>query len=281
MTDNNRRQAYTPEGALPIENPVGTAPCFIVEHNHSNVICLPGVPREMTYLLQHEVTPYLRRRFPLAKVIKTRVLHTVGLGESVVDSKIGSLEELENPTVGLTAHLGVVDIRITANATDEAEADQLIAQVEAAARERLGESIFGVDGESLARLVLDRMENAGERVSVVESGTQGQLAQKLAIADDGRGVFQVGMLRPNLATARGLERTVANMANDCLQAHSTDLSVASLVVMGEDGIEIGVALGQANTGITVTNVRSFGGHIEHAGEWGAHLGLNILRTRPL
>ena len=129
MSENNTRQAYMPDGALPIENPVGTAPCFVVEHDRSRVICLPGVPREMKYLLEHEVMPYLTRVFPVTDVIKTRVLHTVGVGESVVDSKIGHLESMENPVVGLAAHQGIVDIRITATGSSEKEADKLICNI--------------------------------------------------------------------------------------------------------------------------------------------------------
>src|SRR4030066_1722983 len=49
-TENNRRQAYIPKGAIAIENPVGTAPIFIVELGNQVIISLPGVPREMETL---------------------------------------------------------------------------------------------------------------------------------------------------------------------------------------------------------------------------------------
>src|SRR5919198_1006712 len=45
LSPSNRRQAYIPAGAIPVENPVGTAPAFIVEHGERTVITLPGVPR--------------------------------------------------------------------------------------------------------------------------------------------------------------------------------------------------------------------------------------------
>ena len=32
-SENQKRQAYVPEGAIALENPVGTAPCFILEYN--------------------------------------------------------------------------------------------------------------------------------------------------------------------------------------------------------------------------------------------------------
>src|SRR4030043_1486414 len=54
-TQNNRRQAYVPKGAKAIENPVGTAPIFILEHGSQVIVSLPGVPSEMEYLMVHEV----------------------------------------------------------------------------------------------------------------------------------------------------------------------------------------------------------------------------------
>src|SRR4030095_13970004 len=54
MTPNNRRQAYMPEGAIPVKNPNGTAPCFIVEDPRGVVFSLPGVPVEMRWLFENE-----------------------------------------------------------------------------------------------------------------------------------------------------------------------------------------------------------------------------------
>ena len=68
-TENNKRQAYVPQGAIPIENPVGTAPAFIVESKDSAIIALPGVPREMEYLVEHTIIPYLISRLDLRSVI--------------------------------------------------------------------------------------------------------------------------------------------------------------------------------------------------------------------
>ncbi len=94
-TENNMRQAYVPAGATAITNPVGTAPAFIVNSGDCSVISLPGVPREMEYLLEREVLPYLEMRFKNSGVIKARTLHTVGIGESRIDDLIGDLEKLK------------------------------------------------------------------------------------------------------------------------------------------------------------------------------------------
>jgi competence/damage-inducible protein CinA-like protein len=179
-TENNRRQAFIPRGAQPLENPVGTAPCFIVEKGKTILIALPGVPSEMEYLIENSVLPYLRQRFQLSSIIKARVIHTVGVGESVIDDLIGDLEEMANPTVGLAAHSGQVDIRITAKAASETEADALNAQVEGELRQRLGKWIFGADEETLESTALQALNDKGWSLIVVESGLNGELSKRLA-----------------------------------------------------------------------------------------------------
>ena len=106
----------------------------------------------MEFLFQHSVIPYLQKQFDLHEIIKVRLLHTSGMGEGAVDEQIGEFERLANPTVGLAAHAGMVDIRITVKAGNENEADRLIAEVETAIRARLGNVIFGVDEDTLEKI---------------------------------------------------------------------------------------------------------------------------------
>jgi len=176
-SENQKRQAYVPKGALGIENPVGTAPCFIVETERNAVISLPGVPKEMEYILHESIIPYLQKRFDLSDVIKIRLLHCSGLGEGLIDEKIADLETLSNPTVGLAAHTGVVDIRIAAKAKSEAEANQMIAQIENTIRERLGNVVFGVDEDRLENVVLDAVAKRGWTLVAIESGLDGRLGR--------------------------------------------------------------------------------------------------------
>lgn len=179
-TENNRRQAYVPTGAVAIENPVGTAPAFLMETERNAVICLPGVPREMEHLLEHNALPYLRQRYGLTGTILARVLHTAGEGESAIDERIADLEELRNPTVGLAAHAGQVDVRITAKADSVGEARALIAPVEAELYARLGERIYGADGARLEDAATAHLAELGWRLALVEAGLDGALGARLA-----------------------------------------------------------------------------------------------------
>ena len=154
MTKNNERQALIPEGATIVNNPNGTAPSFIVDDGYISIFCLPGVPFELKWLFENEVVPYLRKKFNLSEVILYKVLKVAGMGESNVDELIGHLMETSNnPTVGVLAHPGQVDIRITAKSSSSKEALKLISPLENSIRDVLKEHIFGEDNQTLESVV--------------------------------------------------------------------------------------------------------------------------------
>ena len=187
MADNNKRQAYIPEGALPLPNPVGTAPCFRTEdvRGRGFIVSLPGVPRELDYMMTNSVIPLLVERMGGAKTIKTRVLRTCAVGESDIDRAIGDLMTLANPTVGLAAHSGQTDVRITAKADTEAEAEALIAPIEADLRWRLGIAIYGVDEETVPEVVGRLLADRGLKLAVIDTLTEGQVVRELEEAGFG------------------------------------------------------------------------------------------------
>ena len=216
--ENQKRQAVVPEGAIAIRNPVGTAPAFIVEFTspppseasapsqavRGTIISLPGVPNEMEHILHESVVPYLQNRYTLRDVIKVRVLHCSGLGEGMIDEKIGDLERLANPTVGLAAHTGVVDVRITAKAESEAAANGLIAKIEHDVRERLGNAVFGVDEDRLDAVALSAVARRDWSLVAVEFGAGGLLAgsiPKTIVSQDLNPVDLIGAVRSACADA--------------------------------------------------------------------------------
>jgi nicotinamide-nucleotide amidase len=178
-TENNRRQAYIPTGAIAVENPVGTAPAFIVEKTGHIIISLPGVPSEMEFLMEHTILPYLKDHFDLKGTIKARVLHVSGVGESQVDEWIGDLETMQNPTVGLLAHPGQVDVRVTAKANSIEEANQMIDKMIEILRQRLGDSIYGIDNDLLENAALERLISSDWHLIIVECGLRNEFVFRL------------------------------------------------------------------------------------------------------
>ncbi|HCH07903.1 MAG TPA: hypothetical protein DEW32_01705 [Dehalococcoidia bacterium] len=203
MTLNNERQAFIPEGSIIVNNPNGTAPSFIVEDPRAAIFTLPGVPFEMKWLFDNEVAPYLRQKFNLAETIIYRVLKVAELGESRVDDAIGHLiAESQNPTVGVLAHPGQVDVRIAAKAADIETANSLIDPVEVEVRRLLGRHVFATDEESMEDAIGDLLADQGKTVSVYEDLTAGLLAGRLQTSNSE--FFVEGLISNSEATTRRL-----------------------------------------------------------------------------
>jgi len=182
MVASNRRQAFIPDGAIPIENPVGTAPGFILEEEGRALITLPGVPREMEFLMERAVIPYLRKKFTIREgTVQSKVLRVCGLGESSVNDQIADLiKEGENPSIGLLASPGDIKIRIMAQGGRPTEAKSLIKEAEARVRDRLGILIYGVDEDTLEGSVTKLLEKMNLTLSTAEPYTGGLIAQRLS-----------------------------------------------------------------------------------------------------
>jgi nicotinamide-nucleotide amidase len=269
---NSQRMAYIPQGAIPISNPVGTAPAFIVEIKNSVIISLPGVPAELSVLLETEVVPYLIRRLGLEGVIKARILRTAGIGESSLDELIADLELLSNPTVGLAAHPGRVDIRITAKGKDEQEVYGRIAEIEKTIRERVGDVIFGTDEETLEGVVSNLLKTRGKKLFAVESGTGGELTNHFKGQST---VFAGAKVLPEIVDMDTLEEHLrssqkelkADIGIGILLSPEADHSIIELAILDGDDFS--------------TKSRTYGGAPKNAPIWAVSQVLALLRKKLL
>jgi nicotinamide-nucleotide amidase len=292
MSPNNRKQAFVPEGALPIENPVGTAPAYIVETEAGAVISLPGVPREMYYMLEHNVLPYLWRRFGAGQVMRSRTLHTAGMGESVLDSTLGDeLLRTTNPLVGLNARAGQVDVRLTATARDEAACLALIAPLEAEIRSKLGIAVYGTDEDSLEGIVLTRLSAEGVMLATAEAGTRGQLAGRLA-GTAGAETYLGGLVQPSpgaLCAALGVTPPPASegrtrdadetLARALAAALRDSTGAAAALILLAHAEPLRIILGLDGPAGASARVLPYGSRPDFVGDWGASAALDWLRRK--
>jgi len=257
-TENQKRQAFIPRGSFIIPNPVGTAPAFIVETDRNAIISLPGVPREMELLLHESVIPYLETRYSSKQVIKVRVLHTAGQGEGAIDDRIGDLEKLSNPTVGLAAHNGVVDIRLTAKAANETVAGQMLAALEADIRTRLGETIFGVDEDTLENTTLAAVTARGWTLTIAGFGLTDSIQRGL----------------PQITLLANLQSGMLDQALKLLKMERETSAALGVGAFVDDmAIEIAVHTPKHEQSKRFT----YGGHPRNLARWAMNVGLNMLR----
>ncbi len=272
-TENNRRQAYIPQGATAVENKVGTAPAFIaigkLNGREIAIFSLPGVPSEMEYLVENALIPYMKTHFNLRGTIKARLLHTAGVGESIIDERIGDLEELSNPTVGLAAHSGQVDVRITAKADSEAEADRMISDTEQVVRSRLGKWIYGTDQETLERVALKNIQDKGWDLCIIEAGLNGELIGRMAAEKE---AFLGGEVLAILPGTDELYARLAAYRQEC--GAKVGLGVVLIPGVEKQEVHISVITPQGEQRFT----RPYGGPPAYAPRWAINHSLDILRN---
>jgi len=286
MTENNLRQAEIPAGATVIPNPVGTAPGFItpdLRHGRgARVIAMPGVPREMKRMMTESVLPYILTLTGGVGIIRRRILRTVGIGESALDSQLGELMNAGNPTVGLAAHLGQADIRIAARAASADEAEALLDQMEAQVRERVGQYIYSSTPEESVETVLVRLlQSADATVALLETSSAGAIAERLQSVEGGG--ERVAALRVEESAGENVDvGAVQRMASDLRTGTGATYGLAIISTGGADEDFYSQTPGQTWLALVGPNgVRTarfpFGGRDSISTAWIGNRALDLLR----
>lgn len=127
--------------------------------------------------------------------IRSRTLRVFGMGESAVESLLRDrMNGLTNPTLAPYAKEGEVELRITAKADTEAEADKLIAPIEAEVRALLGDLVYGADVSGLEQVVLEGARERGLTLGTAESCTGGLIAKRITDIPGSACAFKGGVV---------------------------------------------------------------------------------------
>lgn len=298
MPERNVKQAWLIPSSVALPNPHGTAPGWFVAKAGRRIISMPGVPSEMVRMWEDHAEPILRAL--TGEVLFTRILRVAGVGESTVEERLGELIHSTNPTVATYAKRDAVDVRITAKAATEAEARAAVEVMETQARAALGErTVFGVDGETLASVVLGLLASRGETLGVLESCTGGFLASQITDTPGSSAVFRGGVVTyaTDVKAQFGVPRDILDahgavsvetaraMAQAARRQFGASVGIGVTCVAGPDAQE-GKPVGEAHIavatehGIRDTTQRWRGGRVEIKNR-AAQTALNLLRLTLL
>lgn len=249
MPPSNRIQALIPRGAEVLDNDWGTAPGIKMKIGKTQVFALPGVPREMEKMAERYIFPLFTRGS--GHVVLVESLAAFGAGESVMAEKLGELMRRDrNPTVGTTVSGGVVTIRVRSEAQTPELARKHLVRTVALIKDRLGEMIYAVGGESLAGVVSQLALAKAKRVVAAESCTGGLVAKLLTDIPGSSAWFEGGWVTYSNALKEqqlsvpetliekdgAVSETVAcAMAEGALKHSTADFSVALTGVAGPEG----------------------------------------------
>lgn len=252
MSPQNRKQAYLPETAVSMANPVGTAPGFQLKIDRCDFFFMPGVPHEMRRMLVDCVLPaivQIRGEQQVTTTVKT--ICTFGLPESVVDEKITAIPaQFPELRLGLRASFPYIQVKLYGRSPDSRA---LARQLEAAQEQVcacLGDTVFSTEGKSLAESLGNILVSRSATVAVAESCTGGLIASQLTDVPGSSDYFLFsGVTYANSAKEKILKvpaailqehgavhaETARHMAQGARQVSGADYAIATSGIAGPSG----------------------------------------------
>jgi len=178
MPQHNIKQANLIPSARFVPNHNGTAPGWWAEREGKIIICMPGPPGENQSMWEEQVEPQLAGLIE-DEVTITRNIKTMGMSEGAVDEIVSEFFGVENPYLGIYSKADGIHLRVIARAKDTTTAHNMIAPVEKAIHERLGEYVWGYDDDTPEQAAGKSLMEKGLSVAVMEMCTGGALANSI------------------------------------------------------------------------------------------------------
>jgi nicotinamide-nucleotide amidase len=240
--------ALIPQGAKPLHNPRGVAPGLKLKANEKLIYVLPGVPDEMRAIFEQEVAPALRE-LGTEGVIQRRRFRTAGIGESALSNKLRGVSR-GKLSLAYLARPWHVDLWLTARGANAQEAKSLLSLGTRQIEERLEDHIYGVDDDTLERVVAALLLMKGMTIAVAESCTGGLLADRLTDVPGSSAYFERGVVAYSNQAKRQIlkvplqilkrfgavsQETAVAMAQGIRKISGTDIGLSTTGIAGPTG----------------------------------------------
>jgi hypothetical protein len=259
---------------------------FLLETEDGTLICLPDKRRELSYLLETEAIPYLRRQKLALTQQDWVILRTVGIMESSLKQKLSDIVQDARHRVTYDSFAGQTNVQLWVQANSKDQIQHELEQMKQVVLARLGDHVYGEAEDRLEEAVLQTLANNGRKLALAECYTNRILAGLLAKVDvlpDTLSLLPVDT-GSELAEALGVNDLKADddltrwcriAAERLLERDGVDLGLIVYKNISQGGVQLLVTLA-SRLGVSVTQ-RSFGGHPDNIDQWAATLGLAHLR----
>lgn len=250
FSPSNYGQSDVPENATVMQNKMGTAQGMWIEHNDCILVAMPGVPREMKYLMEKQVLPRLETNGNTY----VHYLKTMGIGESTLSDEV--LEGLDaylvpNIELAFLPQVFGVNLRIIARGESLTESKMMAAKLITFIRNKASDYIYSENqhedlSEAVGKLLLEK----GKTLSVAESCTSGMIGARLGDIPGSSAYFDGGIISYSNnvkmnqlgVSSKTLEKfgavsseTAAEMANGVRKLLKTDFALSVTGIAGPTG----------------------------------------------
>jgi len=244
---SNYKQCLLPDGAVLVDNPVGSAPGFRLKINNAWLFFTPGVPVELHRMVKEQFLPFIKQEFGVTQATQLTKLVTIGHGESTLADQLTALPVPPGITLGYRPSPPHVEIKVFGRGDDAIAA---MPDYVAVIKETLGTAIvtdrFPSIAEEVHNLLLEKQVTLG----IAESCTGGLLSSQL-VEFPGSSAYLKGGLVTYANTAKeeilGVAKdtlvkfgavsleTASEMAIGARQKLGSDLAIATTGIAGPDG----------------------------------------------
>ncbi len=251
--DRYRTQALMPKNAKILINKIGTAPAMWFEKDNKIVVSMPGVPKEMMYLMSKEVLPLLQDRNIIQEIVHITYI-SYGKGETDLSDMLEDFEAALPSSIKL-AYLpntssGYVRLRLSGRGSDRISLENALNAQAEALNKTLGNLIFGKDNDRLEAVVSKLLLEKSSSLSIAESCTGGNISHKITSVPGCSKYFmgsvvaysndmKINLLGVNPDTIQNFgavsEETVIEMAKGAKETFKTDFVIASSGIAGPEG----------------------------------------------
>jgi len=247
----NKGQAELPVKCEVVPNKYGTAPGMWFSKNNKVFVSMPGVPKEMKYMMEDTVLPRLQNEFDMPIIIH-QMVKTSGIPESELAEKLQDWETNLPGAIKLAYLPGLkqVKLRLTAIGTDKEKLQKLIDTEVGKLKNLIDKYIFATEDIAHAQAIGALLKAKGLTIACAESCTGGYLS-KLITENAGSSAYFQGSVIPyhnelkmsvldvKAATIEQYgavsEQTVIEMAENVRQLMQADIGVATSGIAGPAG----------------------------------------------
>jgi len=252
MSETNRKQAMLPEGSERLDNPIGTAPGFMLKVDRCHFFFLPGVPAEMILMLSDKVLPRLvKLRGIDQSYFLVKTISTFGLPESTTGEKIADLTSaFPDIKLGLRAKFPEIQIKLYVNGDDENKLNDLVEKATEWVLEQIGNRVFATDGSAMEEIIGRLIKEKKATLAIGESCTGGLISHWLTNVPGSSDYFLfsgvaysneakinvLGVSRETLERYGAVhEETVKEMAEGARRLSGATYGIATSGIAGPDG----------------------------------------------
>jgi len=176
-TENNKKQAYLPEGAIALENAVGTAPGVQMNCKGVEYFFVPGVPKEMKYIFEGSIYSWLKSRSECPGYYE-KFLKCFGLPEATIDEMISNID-FRGVDLSFRVSFPEIWLKLVSRSKDISDSKCLVEEAALKIRKKLGDSVYGEGEETLESVVGNMLNNKGYKLVIAESCTGGLITHRV------------------------------------------------------------------------------------------------------